>query len=189
LALVKRMVSLFSALVISFGAIAYAYDPNKGAAYACDAEPVQLVRSLGIMTGHGDGELDLDGILTRAQAAKMIYVARTGTDDKAYLFDMPGMGMFADVPRGYWAAGYINYCAAQGIVSGRGNNTFDPDGYITGFEYMKILLVALGYDAVEEKLANDRDWKLFTVTTAAEPGLTEAFDENPPVSSRGAGPR
>jgi len=177
---IKKAVSLLSALFLVVGLLAsIPVLLAEGTEDQYDAEAIQLLKSLSIMNGHEDGRLDLAGTLTRAQAAKMIYTARTGANDNAKLFDRPGEETFSDVPHGYWAAGYINYCAVQGYVSGRGNNRFDPEGKITGFEFMKILLSALGYDAAEERFINNSGWQLFTVTAAVEAGLTEGYSGNP----------
>lgn len=177
---IRKAISLLLALLLVIGILASTSVLSVGETEDnYDVEAIQLLKSLSIMNGHEDGRLDLAGTLTRAQAAKMIYTARTGVNDNAKLFDRPGDEIFSDVPHGYWAAGYINYCALQGYVSGRGNNKFDPEGKITGFEFMKILLSALGYDAAEERFINNASWQLFTVTAAVEAGLTEGYSGNP----------
>ena len=49
-----------------------------------------------------------------------------------------------------WANKYIEYCTAQGIVSGVGGNRFAPASSVTGTQLAKMLLVSLGYNAVTE---------------------------------------
>lgn len=178
--LIKRTLSLLLALLLAMGfASSISVLSAEGAEKYRGMESIGLLKSLGIMEGYEDGRMDLEGFLTRAQAAKIIYTARMGAGDNAKMFDRPEFVVFADVPGGYWAAGYINYCALQGYVSGRGGNRFDPEGKITGFEFMKILLAALGYDAEAERFSNNSGWQLYTVTAAAEAGLAEGFSGNP----------
>lgn len=42
--------------------------------------------------------------------------------------------------------GYIAYCAKQGIINGYADKTFKPAGTVTGYQFLKMLLGALGYD-------------------------------------------
>lgn len=140
-------------------------------------EDAALLDSLQIMQGNADGTFDPDGILTRAQIAKMIYVARTGgVDDKAVLYK-GASNLFTDVA-GHWAEGYINFAAAKGFVSGRGNGIFDPDAKITGYELLKIALTALGYDAAKEGFTG-ANWKLSVAAFAQEAGLTDGYVADP----------
>ena len=59
---------------------------------------------------------------------------------------------FRDVPEDAWYAPYVNEMADQGILNGRGDGTFDPNGNITRAEMVKILASASGedLDTVEE---------------------------------------
>ena len=41
-----------------------------------------------------------------------------------------------------WANKYIEYCTAQGIVSGVGGNRFAPASSVTGTQLAKMLLVS-----------------------------------------------
>lgn len=142
-------------------------------------ESLQMLSSLGIMKGYEDGNIDPNGYLTRAQAAKLIYVARTGYDDNADSYKKIGFSLFTDVPDDFWGAGYINYLVLKGYASGKGNGKFDPNGLITGIEYMKILLAALGYDSVIEGFINNIYWKFNVIDVAVSAGLTTGYYGNP----------
>ena len=65
---------------------------------------------------------------------------------------------FTDVPASHWAAGYIAYCANAGIINGMGDGTFAPDSPVTGLQFAKMLLCAVGYNANDEYV-ND-DWAI-----------------------------
>jgi len=110
-------------------------------------EAVSTMNALNIINGKEDGSyFDPAGTVTRAEMAKMICVALNGGRD-------PQLGTtaysFADTA-GHWAAGYIEYCYNLGIIAGRGDGTFDPNGTVTGTEAAKMLLVSIGYDADAE---------------------------------------
>ena len=82
--------------------------------------------------------------MTRAEMAKMLCVAiNGGVDPVLGVKDTP---TFTDI-KGTWAESYIEYCAANGIIAGRGNNKFDPTGTVSATEAAKMLLGVLGYNA------------------------------------------
>ncbi len=80
------------------------------------------------------------GTINRAEAAKII-VTMMGigecerTDTK-----------FIDVPKEYWASGYINHAWEMGIINGHGDGTFKPEQKLTNEQFVKMLVVALGYE-------------------------------------------
>ena len=76
---------------------------------------------------------------------------------------------FQDVPADYWAAGYIAFCKEQGIIDGVSDTSFDPYGTLTGFQWAKMLLAAVGFNANNE-LEGD-SWSLNTARTGHEVGL------------------
>lgn len=49
--------------------------------------------------------------------------------------------VFVDVPSGYWAENEIKYFASQGIVTGTGDNNFDPEDGVTREQFCKMLVL------------------------------------------------
>ena len=47
---------------------------------------------------------------------------------------------FKDVPKGYWAYNAITEMADKGIVSGKGDGRFDPNGKVTNAEFVSMLM-------------------------------------------------
>ena len=148
----KKVLSwvLVLALVLSSFTMAFAADKTanssdmKDAAAIQNVEAVDVMVATGIIGGYPDGYYYPEKAVTRAEMAKMISVAVNGGEDVgAYYAD--GC-TFADSAN-HWAAGYIAYCANEGIIDGRDANTFDPDATVTGLEAAKMMLVALGYDS------------------------------------------
>ena len=133
------------------------------------SEVVDTLTALGVVAGFEDGSFQPNGTVTRAQMAKMIYVLRTGKSDaSAYNDDKTS---FTDI-NGHWARGYIKYCQSLGIIAGKSNTKFDPNGNVTAQEAAKMLLVTLGYNANKAGLVGS-NWAAKTNALADENGLLE----------------
>ena len=155
-------------------AFACAFTMFAGAAFTDQADikatdAVDMLVALGVVDGFEDGSFQPNGTVTRAQMAKMIYVLRTGKSDaSAYNNDKTS---FTDI-NSHWAAGYIKYCQSLGIIAGKSNTKFDPNGKVTAQEAAKMLLVTLGYDANKAGLVGI-NWTSRTNALADENGLLE----------------
>ena len=160
------------ALVLAF---ACAFTMFAGAAFTDSAdfkvktEVVDTLVQLGVINGYTDGSFKPNDTVTRAEMAKMIYVLRTGNSDaSAYNNDKT---TFTDI-NGHWAAGYVKYCQALGIIAGQSATKFAPDQTVTAQEAAKMLLVTLGYDAQKAGLVGTT-WASKTNALADENGLLE----------------
>lgn len=112
-------------------------------------EAVTALARLDVIHGFSDGGFHPTDTITRAEAAKLMAVIMNGGKDPAPEECLTAP--FSDTI-GHWAEGYIGYCVAQGILSGRGNGAFDPNGQVTKFEFLKMAEVMLGYDAADNGL-------------------------------------
>ena len=171
------------ALVLAF---ACAFTMFAGAAFTDSAdikvksEVVDTLTALGVVAGFEDGSFQPNGTVTRAQMAKMIYVLRTGKSDaSAYNDDKTS---FTDI-NGHWARGYIKYCQSLGIIAGKSNTKFDPNGNVTAQEAAKMLLVTLGYDASKVGLTG-ANWASKTNALADENGLLRTLTLPSPQLAR-----
>ena len=135
-------------------------------------EAVNMLSALGVINGYTDGSFKPNDTVTRAEMAKMIYVLRTGSD-KATAYEN-ATTKFTDV-KGHWAAPYIKYCEAMGIIAGKSATKFDPDATVTGEETAKMLLVTIGYDAAKAGLVGTA-WAQKSTALATENGLLEDVD-------------
>lgn len=106
-------------------------------------EAATVLGKLGVMGGKGDGAFHPTGSLTRAECAKIMMLLMSGGMDVDT--GVKAVPTFSDI-RGHWAECYIEHCVDLGIVSGRGDGTFDPDGEVTGIALIKMTLAALGHD-------------------------------------------
>ena len=129
--------------------------------------------ALSIINGRDDGTFDPDGLVTRAEMAKMIATAMNGGIAPEY--GTKTTPSFTDI-KGCWAEQYIEYCNNMKIIAGRGDGTFDPYGNVTGVEAAKMVLTALGYDAEAFRLVG-ADWDNnvnYEATWTCDPSL---YDE------------
>ena len=124
---------------------------------------VDTMVALNIINGKDDGSFDPEAVVTRAEMAKMITVALNGGKDP--VLGTSSTPKFTDIG-GHWAQKYIEYCANLGIINGRGDGTFDPNGTVTGTEAAKMMLVAMGYDSTVFKFTG-ADWAINVNTEAS----------------------
>ena len=133
-------------------------------------EAVDTLSALGVIDGYTDGSFKPNGTVTRAEMAKMIFVVWNGGKSDASAYQSMNSA-FADT-KNHWAAGYVNFCASNGIIAGKSATKFDPDATVTGQEAAKMLLVTLGYDATKAGLVG-AGWASKTNALADENGLLE----------------
>lgn len=130
-------------------------------------EAVGVMTGIGVIKGMGDGILSPTGNYTRAQAAKIITYMLIG--EKAAESLVCTTAPFEDVAANHWAAGYIAFCVEKGIINGMSATTFDPEGQLTGFQWAKMLLCAVGFGSQGEFTGNS--WSLNTAFVAHRVGL------------------
>lgn len=131
-------------------------------------EAVDVLTALGILEGE-DGTFHPERTLTREEGAKIITYLMLGGDAADNL--STSVAPFADVAAGRWSAGYIAYCVSQGIVGGYGNGNFGPTDTLTGTQFAKMLLVALGYGVNGEYTG--ANWEIETNKQALTAGIYE----------------
>ena len=106
------------------------------------AEAVEVLYSLGIVSGYSDGAYHPSDGLTRAQFCKLAVLAEGHGDQvtgSAY------RTLFSDVSGSPWSAPYINLAYEEGLVSGYGDGTFGPDDPVTVGQAVTVALHLLGY--------------------------------------------
>ena len=146
-----------------------------------NTEAVDACTALNIIGGYPDGSFKPEGNITRAEVTKMICVALNGGKNPAVSTNTTPT--FSDVrnnANAAWAEGYIESCAAQGIVSGVGGGKFAPNGNVTGVQMAKMLLVSLGYKSENEGFTGNA-WATNVNVRAAQKGLyagLESMDTN-----------
>lgn len=136
-------------------------------------EAVDVISQVGVIDGYTDGSFNPSATLTRGAAAKIICNLILGPTTGASLG--ADAAPFKDVPVSNVFAGYIAYCSQQGIINGYADGTFKPAGTVTGYQFMKMLLGALGYDGKVEGFTGS-NWSVAVAKLAVSIGLDDGND-------------
>ena len=168
LSLVLALVMTMSLVTISAGAKDFTDDEK-----ITYDEAVAVISEIGVVDGYEDGNFNPQGSLTRGAAAKIICNMILGPTTAAELH--ADTAPYKDVPTNHTFAGYIAYCAKEGIISGYADGTFRPAGTLTGYAFMKMLLGALGYDASIEGYTG-ANWSINVAKQALAIGLNKSLE-------------
>ena len=168
LSLVLALVMTMSLVTVSAGAKDFTDDDK-----ITYEEAVAVVSEIGVVDGYADGKFNPTNTLTRQAAAKIICNLILGPTTAAELH--ADTAPYKDVPATSQFAGYIAYCAKEGIISGYADGTFKPGNTLTGYAFMKMLLGALGYDAEVEGYTG-ANWSINVAKQAINIGLNKSLE-------------
>lgn len=171
LALVLALVMVFS-LAVSASA---AYTDAEEIEYA---EAVELLSALGVIEGYPDGSFGPTKTLNRAEAA--IIVARLN----AYTDTTAVTPTYTDMAGYNWANWAVAYAENAGIVNGTAEGIYEPATELTGYMWLKMLLVSIGYNAVDNGMTGAA-WQIGVAKLNSVLNLTagiEDIDLSAPIS-------
>lgn len=150
----KKLITLVLAAALCLGLVGGALADNlKGFTDAASVgeaytEAMDVMVGIGVINGVTTTTLVPKGAYTRAQVAKIITYMLVGDTVADKL--KPTTTGFKDVPSSHWASPYIAYCVSESILDGYGDGTFLPERSVTGYEFAKMLLCAVGYGQNKE---------------------------------------
>lgn len=141
----KKFISLILVIILLFTSVSARVLPREQIPVDTGAEGMA---ELGILKGTEKG-YELEREVTRAEALTFIWrtVGISFVDIGA---NMP----FEDV-KGHWAEDTILKFYINGYINGTSETTFEPDRSVTGKEFVKILLTAMGYEGITIENAFD----------------------------------
>lgn len=170
LALVMALAMVMSLTVVSTSAKDFTDDDS-----ITYTEAIDVISALEIMDGYTDGSFQPNTQLNRGQAAKIIcnLILGVAAADNLTATRAP----FPDVPASHIFAGYISYCAQEGIISGYSDGYFRPGDTLSGYAFMKMLLGALGYDQTNEGLTGS-NWTIQCAKLVQGIGLARDLDDD-----------
>ncbi len=134
-----------------------------------EEESAKVLREQEIMIGDPDGNMRLDGTLTRAES--MILILRTLDKDYADT-QINAQTSYTDIAD-HWAYEDIKHAIKMGLIEGTDEKTVEPDREVTGEEFIKMIVNALGYQSDVETLGGYPDGY---VQTAEALGLLKGVD-------------
>ena len=132
-------------------------------------EAIEVLQTVGIMTGDQNGNFNPDGSITRNEMA--VVMAHLLNLDYDYY---RGTNPFTDVPE--WAAPYVAACAAEGVVAGIGNGQFGGNNKVTAAQASLMIMKALGYFQNAEDFGTD--WQVATIRQASYIDLFDNINAN-----------
>ena len=168
----KKFLSLVLALVMTMSLVTV----SAGAKDFTDSskinykEAVDVMSAAKVIDGYAEGDFRPANTLTRGAAAKIICNLILGPTTASAL--VADAAPYKDVPTTNTFAGYIAYCAKEGIISGYADGTFRPAASLSGYAFMKMLLGALGYDATAEGYIGN-NWSINVAKRALNVGLDD----------------
>ncbi|WP_302658524.1 S-layer homology domain-containing protein [uncultured Dysosmobacter sp.] len=168
----KKFLSLVLALVMTMSLVTVSagakdFTDNSKINYK---EAVDVMSAAKVIDGYAEGDFRPANTLTRGAAAKIICNLILGpTTAEALVADA---APYSDVPTTNTFAGYIAYCAKEGIISGYADGSFRPAATLSGYAFMKMLLGALGYDATTEGYIGN-NWSINVAKRALNVGLND----------------
>ena len=171
----KRLIALTMAAACAATAFAGAAFTDQSS-IKVDSKVIDTLTEKNVIKGFEDGSFQPDKAVTRAQMAKMMFVLRTGSDDASY-YAKDMTDTFTDTV-GTWSNGYVKYCQAYGIVSGKSSTVFAPNAPVTTAEAAKMLLVYGGHDVEKDGLTGIQ-WKENTLKLADAEGLLTSVNTKP----------
>lgn len=167
LALVLAVATLLSFATIASASVAD-FNDSKDVKHT---EAVDILSTIGVLNGYKDGSYKPGRVITRAEAAKIIAMFDNGDTNIKELYAPVD---FTDVASNHWAQSYISYCYHTGIIAGVGNKKYAPEAEVTGVQFLKMVLVVLGFDAKEEGLVGT-GYSVRARNLAREVGLLEGI--------------
>jgi len=108
---------------------------------------IEALAAVGIINGMTDTTFVPDATMTRAQFAAIV-IRTLGLEEKK-------IDVFEDVKDGKWFAGVVGAAYEAGIIQGRSDTVFDPNGTITDVEAFIMLARAARAGGLDE---TDPEW-------------------------------
>ena len=163
-----KITAILLILIMAFQTASFAAFSDVDATSDVGEAITQLV-NLGVLSGYPDGSFRPDGLLTRAQFAK-IAVCMLGAEKEATA--LSGNDVFSDVGSDHWASGYINCIAQKEIINGYPDGSFGAEENITYAQALTILVRLLGYDGKDVNY----NWPDGYIKKAQSLGITDGMN-------------
>ena len=143
---VAMLISSFAVLTVGAAAGEYGDVAATNSYY----KAIKVLSGLGIVKGDDEGNFNPTNDIKRSEMVAL--VCRALGEEAVALSS--ASASFDDVSADHWAAGYIAWGVAGGIVNGVGDNKFDPDASVKFQDAVVMVMRALGYERIANRDAN-----------------------------------
>ena len=184
----KKVLALVLAVVMIMSVVTVASAKTYTDVKATDnyADAIDILSNLKILDGFKDGDsysFKSGDPFTRAQAAKIVAIIHNAAtngkiqdqDAISALYSNAQNNKFVDCNNS-WALPFINYCRITGLADGMTATTYEPNRYVTGVQFLKLMLTTLNFDTNKEGYTGT-GWDVNVLNRANEVGLTAGLKE------------
>ena len=181
----KKVLALVLAVVMIMSVVTVASAKTYTDVKATDdyATAIDILSNLNILDGFKDGDnysFKADGTFTRAQAAKIVAIVHNAATNGKIKGQDAISGLYSNAQNPFvdcnssWALPYINYCRITGLADGMTTTTYEPNRYVTGVQFLKLMLTTLNFDTAKEGYTGT-GWDVNVLNRANEVGLTDGL--------------
>lgn len=135
--MVKKLLSLLLAAIVACSC----FTVFASGVYSIDSAQT-LLKSMDIMSGDENGNMNLQDSVTRAEFAK---IAVNSSKYKNSVALGAAVSVFKDCTYQHWSAPYVKVAVTNGILTGYPDGTFKPENTVLYEEAITVLLKLLGY--------------------------------------------
>ena len=183
----KKVLALVLAVVMIMSVVTVASAKTYTDVKATDnyADAIDALSSLKILDGFKDGDnysFKAEDPFTRAQAAKIVAIVHNAATNGAIKDQDAISGLYSNAQNPFvdcnnsWALPFINYCRITGLADGMTATTYEPNRYVTGVQFLKLMLTTLNFDTAKEGYTGT-GWDVNVLNRANEIGLTAGLKD------------
>lgn len=183
----KKVLALVLAVVMIMSVVTVASAKTYTDVKATDnyADAIDALSSLKILDGFKDGDnysFKAEDPFTRAQAAKIVAIVHNAATNGAIKDQDAISGLYSNAQNPFvdcntsWALPFINYCRITGLADGMTATTYEPNRYVTGVQFLKLMLTTLNFDTAKEGYTGT-GWDVNVLNRANEIGLTAGLED------------
>lgn len=183
----KKVLALVLAVVMIMSVVTVASAKDYTDVKATDdyATAIDILSNLKILDGFKDGDnysFKSGDPFTRAQAAKIVAIVHNAATNGKIKDQTAISALYSNAQNPFvdcnssWALPFINYCRITGLADGMTATTYEPNRYVTGVQFLKLMLTTLNFDTAKEGYTGT-GWDVNVLNRANEVGLTAGLKD------------
>ena len=183
----KKVLALVLAVVMIMSVVTVASAKTYTDVKATDnyADAIDILSNLKILDGFKDGDnysFKAEDPFTRAQAAKIVAIVHNAATNGKIKDQTAISALYSNAQNPFvdcnssWALPFINYCRITGLADGMTATTYEPNRYVTGVQFLKLMLTTLNFDTAKEGYTGT-GWDVNVLNRANEVGLTAGLKD------------